>query len=147
MYRRNRGSEPITLEFIDAKFDRFEAKWERDRKEEAARHEALMEKMEARIAAERKEAEARQQATEARLERDCKEAEARLAADRKEAEARLAADRKEAEMRLEKERREFKSTHRWLIMTFFAVMGVLFALGGLIYTLSNNGYFSSVVGM
>ena len=70
MYRRTKNTEQVTLEFIDAKhdrfeskidarfasfeakidakFDRFEEKWERERKESDAKHEALMEKMEAR---------------------------------------------------------------------------------------------------
>ena len=125
MYRRNGNTQRITLEYIDskldAKFDKFEEKWARERKEEAARHAETMEKMELRLAADRrdseqrlaadrKEAEARQQATEARL-----------AADRKDSEARLAADRKDSESRFERAMQEFKIQRRWLIATFFAL--------------------------
>ena len=113
MSRRNGNTHRITLEYIDtkldAKFDRFEEKWARDRKEEAARHAEIMEKMEARLAA------------------DHEKSELRLAADRKEAAERFERERKEARM-------EFRSHNRWLKATFAAViigmLGIFAALNG-----------------
>ena len=124
MYRRQRNTETITLEYIDAKldakFDRFEEKWRQDRKEEAERHAATLEKMEARIAADRKEAEARQQAAETRLANERKEAEAR----QQTTETRLVEERKEA-------RREYNTQRFWMIANFIVL---LLGVGGIIAT-------------
>ena len=139
MYRRNRGSEQITLEYIDfkldARLDRFEenlkqerkesnAIWEQGRKESDAKHEALMEKMEARIAVDRKEAKAR-------LERERKESEARLAADREAAEARQQATESRLIEERREARREYNSQRFWMIANFV----VLFlGIGGIFVT-------------
>ena len=125
MYRRARDTERVTLEFIDAKFDRLEAKldkhmqqWRHDSKEMYATTEA-------RLAADRKEAEARQQATETRLTNERREAEARqqatetrLTNERREAEAR----QKATETRLMDERKEFITQKRFLIANFVAIV-------------------------
>ena len=140
MYRKTRSTEHITLEYIDAKFDKHMEQMRQDRKEMIAATEARLaadrkeaearqQATETRLENERKEAEARQQATETRLENERKEAEARLAADRKETAERLAADRKEAEARqqatetrLMDERKEFITQKRWLIANFLAIV-------------------------
>ena len=129
MNRKDKRVELITLEYIDAKFDRHMEQWRQDRKEEADRHAATMEKMEARIAADRKE-------TAERLAADRKDAEERLVADRKDAEERLAAERKEA-------RQEFNSQRRWLVANFVAVVvgmgGIFIALLVAIIAIINGG--------
>ena len=130
MYKRNGSTHRITLEYmdsklerfeakLDAKFDKFEEKWARERKEDAARHAETMEKMEARLAVDRKEAEAR------------------LAADRKEAEAmqqatevRMIEERKEA-------RRDFNSQRFWLVANFIAIV---IGVGGLYLAFFNGGF-------
>ena len=114
MNRKTKSPELVTLEYIDAKFDRHMEQWRQDRQE-----------MEARLAAERKEAAAYLDKMETRVAADRKETAERLAADREEAEARLAAERQEA-------RREFNSQRRWLIANFAAVVvgmgGIFIAL-------------------
>ena len=107
MYRRAKNTEQITLEFIDAKFDRFEKQWREDRKEEAARLAADRKETEARLERDRKEAEAKQKATETRLMDERKEAEAR---------------QKATETRLMDERKEFITQKRWLIANFMAIV-------------------------
>ena len=136
MYRKTANTDRVTLEYIDAKFDRYEERWRQDRIES-----------EARLAADRKEAEARQQATEARLAAERKESEARLERERKESEARLERERKESEARLEREFRESRSTRRWLIATFGSVVGLIIAFAVLVLTLSSNGYLQFMGGI
>ena len=119
MYRKTANTDRITLEFIDAKFDRNEAKWERERRESDEKWER-----------ERKE-------SNEKWERDRKESNEWWAAFMERMDARYERDRKESEARLEREFRESRSTRRWMIATFFTVV---IGLGGLIYTLSNNGY-------
>ena len=104
MYRKSRSTEQITLEYIDAKFDKHMEQMRQDRKE-------MIEATEARLAADRKE-------TAERLAADRKEATERLAADRKEAEARQQA----TETRLMDERKEFITQKRWLIANFLAIV-------------------------
>ena len=148
----------ITLEYIDAKFDRHMEQWRQDRRE-----------TEARIAADRKEAEERQKATEARIAADRRETAERLAADRKESEerqkateARIAADRKEAEERQRateerlaaerkdaearliaermEARQEFNSHRRWLLANFATVVvGIATILVTIIVFVINGG--------
>ena len=146
MYKRNGNTHRITLEYmdskqerfeakldakfdsldskqerfeakLDAKFDKFEEKWARERKEDAARHAETMEKMEARFAADRKE-------SEARLAADRKESEARQRAT----EARMVEERKEA-------RRDYNSQRFWLIANFIAIV---IGVGGLYLAFLNG---------
>ena len=129
MYRRTKNTEQVTLEYIDAKFDKHMELWRQDRMEVEMRIAADRKETADRLAADRKEAEARQQAAEARLAADRKETADRLAADRKETADRLAADRKEAEerqkateSRLMDERKEFITHKRFLIANFVAIV-------------------------
>ena len=136
MHRRTKYTEQVTLEFIDAKFDRHLEQWRQDlkemnaatemrlaadRKEAAERLAADRKEAAERLAADRKEAEARQQTTESRLMNERKEAEAR----QQSSEARFAADRAA-------DRNEFISQKRWLIANFLAVVigmtGIFIAL-------------------
>ena len=111
MYRKARGSEQITLEYIDAKFDKHMEQMRLDRKKMIAATEARLaadrKEAEARLVADRKEAEAKQQATETRLMNERKEAEARQQA---------------TETRLMDERKEFITQKRWLIANFLAIV-------------------------
>ena len=114
MYRRARDTERVTLEFIDAKFDRLEAKldkhmeqWRQDRKEMEERIAADRRETADRLAADRIEAEARQKATEARLMDERREADAR---------------QKTTEARLMDERKEFITQKRFLIANFVAIV-------------------------
>ena len=98
-----------------------EARLAADRADAEARLAAERVAAEARLAVDRKDAEARQQA-----------AEARLAAERKDFEAKFEAERKDFEAKFEAERKEARSTKRWLIGNFVAVLalaaGVIVAL-------------------
>ena len=139
MYRRAKHAEQITLEYIDAKFESYDAKfdkhmeqWRQDRKEMEARIAADRKETADRLAADRKEAEARQQATETRLTNERREAEARqqatetrLTNERREAEARQQA----TETRLMDERKQFITQKRFLIANLVAIvvgMGSIF---------------------
>ena len=69
---------------------------------------------------------------------DRKESEARLAADRAASEARLAADRRDFQIQFEADRKEARSTKRWLIGNFVAVI-ILLIVGfiTLLFTIVN----------
>ena len=121
MYKRGRETERITLEYIDAKLDarldRFKDEINKMNQELMQRHEANLEKMEARLAADR-------EATEKRLAADRKESELR----HQRAEDRLVQERLEA-------RRDYNAQRFWLIANFLVLV---IGLGGVVLAL--NGY-------
>ena len=130
MNRRIKQLTSFEIELIQSQVDAIRQEFREYRKEfKEERKES-----EARLAIDRKEAEARQQATETRLVAERKEAEARQQAT----EARLALERKESIERLKRERKDARSTRRWLITNFVAIMVLL--ISGLItfFTLING---------
>ena len=127
MLRRTKSLTTFELELIQHQVDAIRQEFKEDRKES-----------EARLALDRKESEARQQATEARLALERKESIERLERERKEAAERLERERRESIERLERERKDARSTRRWLITNFVAIMVLL--ISGLItfFTLING---------